>query len=302
MKMHERHRAGQPDHRGSSTSGSCRASPAQAPPAGRRCLFPGSRPVIERVIIGLPSDDIIDDYTTGARRRPAHPEPALPRRGELRRGRECPLRGRVAAVHARAARLRRANSSRQGKFFGYWTINDPVTMTPSSRPAGRTGSSPTTWGRSTCVGIAGVLPRIPWASPRESPPPRLRARRGHHRPGGGAPGRSRAGRALGLGARCLRGLRAAGLPLARHRGVHLVERWPCRRAERRLPGSALHAPLPRHLLDPDPLERDEHLPAGDERTRDGRATRPPRSASPSVRAGTSTGSGCARGSGSTACR
>ena len=38
--------------------------PGEAPPAGKRCLFPGSLPVIDRVIIGLPSDDIINEYTT----------------------------------------------------------------------------------------------------------------------------------------------------------------------------------------------------------------------------------------------
>lgn len=136
--------------------------PGEAPPAGKRCLFPGSRPVIERVIIGLPSDDIIDEYTTALAA------------GQITPGQRCLAEENfdaVASIPCQAASPRYTrgplasdalNIQSQGKFFGYWTINDPVTMN-AFLEAGRPNGILTNYLGTLNVQweIAGVLPPYP---------------------------------------------------------------------------------------------------------------------------------------------
>ena len=136
--------------------------PGAAPPAGKRCLFPGSRPVIERVIIGLPSDDIINEYT------------AALAAGQITPGQRCLAEENfdaVASIPCQAASPRYTrgplasdalNIQSQGKFFGYWTINDPVTMNAFLQ-AGRPNGILTNYLGTLNVQweIAGVLPPYP---------------------------------------------------------------------------------------------------------------------------------------------
>ena len=137
-------------------------TPGVAPPAGRRCLFPGSRPVIERVIIGLPSDDIIDEYTSAQAA------------GQLTPGQRCLCESNfdaVSSIPCQAASPRYTlgplasdaqTLQSQGKFFGYWTINDPVTMN-AFLEAGRPNGILTNYLGTLNVQweIAGVLPPYP---------------------------------------------------------------------------------------------------------------------------------------------
>ena len=102
--------------------------PGVPAPAGKRCLFPGSKSVVERVVIGLPSDDIINAYTTAKSA------------GELTPGQRCLCEENFDAVvsipcDAASPRYTRGplasdaeSLQSQGKFFGYWTINDPKTI------------------------------------------------------------------------------------------------------------------------------------------------------------------------------
>ncbi len=136
--------------------------PGEAPLDKKRCLFPGSLPVIDRVLIGLPSDDIISEYTTALAA------------GQLTPGQRCLCEDNVDAavsIPCQGASPRytlgpRAsdalNLQSMGKFFGYWTINDPVTMNAfleAARPNGiltnYLGTLNVQWE------IAGVLPPYP---------------------------------------------------------------------------------------------------------------------------------------------
>ena len=136
--------------------------PGQVPPAGKRCLFPGSRPVIDRVIIGLPSDDIIDEYTSALAA------------GQLTPGQRCLCEENFDAAvsipcQAASPRYTRGPLASDaeylqslGKFFGYWTINDPVTI-DAFLQAGRPNGILTNYLGTLNVRweIAGVLPPYP---------------------------------------------------------------------------------------------------------------------------------------------
>ena len=237
-----RHRPGEPDHRASCRTARARAVrrprlPGDCRPPGSECLFPGSRPVCERGIIGLPSDDIVNDVPAGARRRAARAEPALPRRGELDdvtsipcvawmpRYTRGPMPSDVQSLQ------RRASSS------GYWTINDPKTI-DAFLTAGRAERHPHQLPRVVnqrfeVVGIAAVrtpVSRVTHAvrtlllalalaaapTVRAADPRPLRA------------GRDRALRPGRLDA--LRRLRPARLPRPDTSNVRLVERRPGLRA------------------------------------------------------------------------
>ncbi len=139
--------------------------PGQVAPAGKRCLFPGSRPVIERVVIGLPSDDIISEYQTALAA------------GQLAPGQRCLCEENFDAAvsipcQAASPRYTRGplvsdaqNLQSMGKFFGYWTINDPVTI-DAFLQAGRPNGILTNYLGTLNVRweIAGVLPPYPLGS------------------------------------------------------------------------------------------------------------------------------------------
>lgn len=139
--------------------------PGQAVPAGKKCLFPGSRPVIERVIIGLPSDDIISEYQTALAA------------GQLAPGQRCLCEENFDAAvsipcQAASPRYTRGplasdvlNLQSMGKFFGYWTINDPVTI-DAFLQAGRPNGILTNYLGTLNVRweVAGVLPPYPLGS------------------------------------------------------------------------------------------------------------------------------------------
>ena len=136
--------------------------PGQLPPPPQRCLFPGSKPVIERVVIGLPSDEIIDEYTSAQAAGQVTPGQlclceenfdaavSIPCQGASPRYTRGPLASDAAYLQS------------LGKFFGYWTINDPVTMN-AFLEAGRPNGILTNYLGTLNVQweIAGVLPPYP---------------------------------------------------------------------------------------------------------------------------------------------
>lgn len=136
--------------------------PGQAAPAGKRCLFPGSRTVVERVIIGLPSDDTITEYQTALAA------------GQLAPGQRCLCEENFQAAisipcQAASPRYTRGplvsdvqNLQSLGKFFGYWTINDPITI-DAFLQAGRPNGILTNYLGTLNVRweTAGVLPPYP---------------------------------------------------------------------------------------------------------------------------------------------
>lgn len=140
--------------------------PGVAPPAGTRCLFPGSKPVVQRVVIGLPSDDIINEYTSAQAAGQITPGQlclceenfdaavSIPCQGASPRYTRGPLASDVL------------NLQSLGKFFGYWTINDPVTI-DAFLQAGRPNGILTNYLGTLNVRweIAGVLPPYPLGGP-----------------------------------------------------------------------------------------------------------------------------------------
>jgi glycerophosphoryl diester phosphodiesterase len=98
------------------------------PPAGKRCLYPGSRPVWERGVIGLPSADFVTTY-----------QQALAA-GQLAPNQHCLIEENVADVTATPCvawmpRYTRGpmqadvlSLQQQGYLVGFWTINDPATI------------------------------------------------------------------------------------------------------------------------------------------------------------------------------
>jgi glycerophosphoryl diester phosphodiesterase len=102
--------------------------PGQAAPAGKRCLFPGSKPVTSRVVIGLPSTDDITAYQNAKAAGQLDPNqqclieedyamiPTVPCIAFGPRYTRGPMRDTVASLQS------------QGIFVGYWTLNDAPTM------------------------------------------------------------------------------------------------------------------------------------------------------------------------------
>jgi glycerophosphoryl diester phosphodiesterase len=101
--------------------------PAGSPP-GTKCLFPGSRPIWQRGVIGLPSQDAVDTYTSAKSA------------GQLWSQQHClieedPNEAINTPCVAWMPRYTRGpmtadvlNAQQQGLFVGFWTINDPATM------------------------------------------------------------------------------------------------------------------------------------------------------------------------------
>jgi glycerophosphoryl diester phosphodiesterase len=100
-------------------------SPAVWPPAGKKCLFPGSAPVWERGIIALPSADFVTTY------RQAQAA------GQLAPNQHCLVEEDPSALttipcvawkprYTLGPMTSQMHSlQQQGFFTGYWTINDP---------------------------------------------------------------------------------------------------------------------------------------------------------------------------------
>ncbi|MEI7703476.1 MAG: glycerophosphodiester phosphodiesterase family protein [Deltaproteobacteria bacterium] len=107
--------------------------PTGVAPPGKACLYPGSIPVMERGIIGLPSADFVTTYQAALLVPPGQP-------GHLAPGQHCLVEENISdAIHTpcvswmpRYTRGPMANDVRsaqmQGLFVGFWTINDPATM------------------------------------------------------------------------------------------------------------------------------------------------------------------------------
>jgi len=103
-------------------------SPAVWPPAGKKCLFPGSAPVWERGIIGLPSADFVTTYQQ------------LLAAGSLAPDQHCLIEENSADVtsvpcvswmprYTRGPMTSEALTlQQQGYLVGYWTINDLNTI------------------------------------------------------------------------------------------------------------------------------------------------------------------------------
>ncbi len=98
------------------------------PPPGKKCLYPGSRPVWERGVIGLPSADYVTTYQQ------------LLAAGQLAPNQHCLVEENISDVTATPCvawmpRYTRGpmrsdvlSLQQQGYFVGFWTINDPATM------------------------------------------------------------------------------------------------------------------------------------------------------------------------------
>jgi glycerophosphoryl diester phosphodiesterase len=107
-------------------------APGTPAPPGQRCLFPGSRPVMDRVIMGLPASDVIEAYRAAQQAT----DPAQ----QLAPGQLCLVEQDAALLDSipcvawspRYTRGPMAGTVQQvqaqGKFAGYWTINDPTTI------------------------------------------------------------------------------------------------------------------------------------------------------------------------------
>jgi len=103
-------------------------SPPQWPPAGKRCLFPGSSPVWQRGVIGLPNSDIVDAYKQALAAGQLAPSQhclaeentsdvtGIPCVAWMPRYTRGPMTSEVLSLQ------------QQGYFVGYWTINDPATI------------------------------------------------------------------------------------------------------------------------------------------------------------------------------
>jgi glycerophosphoryl diester phosphodiesterase len=114
-------------------------SPAVWPPAGKKCLYPGSRPIWERGVIGLPSADFVTTY-----------QQALAA-GQLAPNQHCLIEENSADVttvpcvawmprYTRGPMTSEVQSlQQQGYFVGFWTINDPATMDAFLTTAGPNG-------------------------------------------------------------------------------------------------------------------------------------------------------------------
>jgi hypothetical protein len=99
-----------------------------APPPGARCLFPGSKRLRDRVIMGLPDPVLLSTYRSAAAA------------GQLMPGQLCLIEDAPEDVTGvpcvawgpRYTRGPMADTVRslqsQNKFVGYWTINDPATI------------------------------------------------------------------------------------------------------------------------------------------------------------------------------
>jgi glycerophosphoryl diester phosphodiesterase len=99
-----------------------------APPPGARCLFPGSKRLRDRVIMGLPDPVLQSTYETARAANQLAP-------GQLCLIEDAPedvVGVPCVAWGPRYTRGPMADSVRslqsQNKFVGYWTINDPATM------------------------------------------------------------------------------------------------------------------------------------------------------------------------------
>lgn len=103
-------------------------SPAQWPPEGKQCLFPGSQEVWVRGIIGLPAADYVTTYQQALAAGQLAPNQhclveenssdvtATPCVAWMPRYTRGPMVGEVQSLQS------------QGYLAGYWTINDMVTM------------------------------------------------------------------------------------------------------------------------------------------------------------------------------
>jgi glycerophosphoryl diester phosphodiesterase len=103
-------------------------SPAEWPPAGKKCLYPGSRPVWQRGAIGLPSADFVTTYQQAQAA------------GQLAPNQQCLIEENSADVtsvpciawmprYTRGPMTSEVQTlQQQGYFVGYWTINDPATL------------------------------------------------------------------------------------------------------------------------------------------------------------------------------
>ncbi len=102
--------------------------PAGKGPVGKRCLFPGSGPVWQRGIIGLPTQDAVDAYTQAKAA------------GEFAPNQHCLIEEDASGVdtvpcvawmprYTRGPMTSEVHSLQsQGYFVGYWTISDPATI------------------------------------------------------------------------------------------------------------------------------------------------------------------------------
>ncbi len=112
----------------------CNPPPAEAapgtpwPPPGKRCLFPGSAPVSQRGVLGLPAIEYVTAYRQAHAAGQLAPNQrciveensadatSIPCVAWMPRYTRGPLEGEVQTLQ------------QQGYFVGFWTINDPATI------------------------------------------------------------------------------------------------------------------------------------------------------------------------------
>jgi len=103
-------------------------SPTPWPPAGKQCLFPGSAPVWQRGVIGLPAAEDVSAYVQALNA------------GQLAPNQHCLIEEDASDVtsvpcvawmprYTRGPMTSTAQPlQQQGYFVGFWTINDPATI------------------------------------------------------------------------------------------------------------------------------------------------------------------------------
>jgi hypothetical protein len=143
--------------------------PTGVPPAGKKCLYPGSAPIWQRGVIGLPDQDSVTTYQNAQAA------------GQLWSQQHCLVEESAAEAqslcvawmprYTRGPMVSDVLQSQQlGLFVGFWTINDPATM-----DAFMTTSAPPNGFLTNYLGLAnqrfemiGIVP--PYAPTRVSTP------------------------------------------------------------------------------------------------------------------------------------
>jgi glycerophosphoryl diester phosphodiesterase len=99
------------------------------PPAGKRCLFPGSTPVMQRGIIGLPAQDFFTTFQQAQAAGQLAPNQHFLIEEDAADMTAIPGGSAWMPRYTRGPMVSSAQSlQQQGFFVGYWTINDPATI------------------------------------------------------------------------------------------------------------------------------------------------------------------------------
>ncbi len=103
----------------------CTTAPA---PAGKKCLYPGSRPVWERGVIGLPDQDSVTTYQQALAAGQLAPNQHCLVEESMSEAIDVPCVAWMPRYTRGPMAMDVLNAQMQGLFVGFWTINDPATM------------------------------------------------------------------------------------------------------------------------------------------------------------------------------